>query len=58
MSYLLPCPVVRLFVPDMYIEMLFRLYRALSIISIMFIVKTLVGSAFVHIIKCLLDDNL
>jgi len=30
----------------------------LSIISVMFIIKHLVGSAFVHIIKCLLDDDL
>ena len=57
MSYLLPCPIVRIFVSDIYIKMLFRLYRALRIISVMFIVKHLVGSAFVRIIKCLLDDN-
>jgi hypothetical protein len=37
-----------------YFKMLFRLWRASSIISVMFIVKPLVGSTLVDIVKCLM----
>jgi hypothetical protein len=55
--YLQFCTLLQLLLSDAHTNLFFALYRIWSIISVIFIVKSLVGSTFFGIIIYLHDDD-